>query len=89
MTPSKFIKPAQANRVILFDDPDVTRENGVIVQQGAWRKNLDFIVARGTGDGYAPGSRVIIDDPMAGRKLKLNGTCYRIVHKDSIIAVVG
>lgn len=88
MTPSKFIKPAQAGRVILFDDPDVHSEKGVLTQQGPWKKNLDFVVAWGTGDGYAPGSRVIIDDPMAGRKLKLNGTGYRIVRKDNIIAVV-
>lgn len=88
MTPSKFIRPAQADQIILFDDPDVIDENGVLVKQGPWKKNLDFVVARGSGDGYSPGSRVIIDDPVAGRKLKLNGVNYRVIARSHVVAVV-
>lgn len=88
MENSKFIRPVRADHVILFDDPETREEGGVYVSEGPWRKNLDYIVARGHGDGFAPGSRVVLDSPLAGRKLKLNGVGYRIVPHSSIIAVL-
>jgi hypothetical protein len=88
MEDSKFIRPVRKDYVILFDDPETTEEHGVQVVHGPWKKNLDYVVARGSGDGFAPGSLVVLDDPNTGRKLKLNGVGYRIVPRTSIIAVV-
>lgn len=87
MTEDKFIKPL-ANEIIILDDPDYTVENGVVVPTTIWRSNLDYWVVRGSGDGFGTGDRIILDDPMAGRKIKISGVCYRVVTKDHVIAAV-
>lgn len=87
MVEDKFLTPL-GNEVILLDDPDYTMENGVVVPASVWRVNMDYWVVRGSGDGFGTGDRVIVDDPMTGRKIKVDGVCYRVVRKDSIIGVV-
>ena len=86
-TEDKFFIPL-SSEVLLLDDPDYTVENGVIVSTPTWRSNLDYWVVRGSGDGYGVGDRVILDDPVAGRKLKINKICFRVVPKDHVVAVV-
>jgi co-chaperonin GroES (HSP10) len=87
MEEDKFLKPL-SDEVIILDDPDYTMENGVIVPTSVWRTNLDYWVVKGGTDEFGIGDRVILDDPMAGRKIKLDRVCYRVVRKDSIIGVV-
>lgn len=88
MKESRIIAPAMRTKVILFDDPDVRNEGGIMVSEGPRRKNLDYVVARSKDPQFLPGARVILDDPIAGRKLKICGVCYRIVEVSHIIALV-
>lgn len=84
---TKFVRPI-SRFVILVDDPDMTMENGIIVRTPMRRVNLDFTVVRGSSPDFGVGDRVIIDDSLAGRKVKIDGVCYRIVNKRHIIGVV-
>lgn len=88
MRESKFVRPVNRRFVILVDDPDYTVENGIVVRTPAYRTNLDYFVVRGEGDGFGVGSRVIIDDPLAGRKIRVDGVHYRVVPVANVIGVV-
>lgn len=87
MTEDKFLKPF-SNEIIILDDPDYTMENGIVVPASTWRNNLDYWVVKGEGDGYGVGDRIILDDAMAGRKIKIDKICYRVVPKEHVVAVV-
>lgn len=87
MTEDKFLKPF-SNEIIILDDPDYTMENGIVVPTSTWRNNLDYWVVKGEGDGYGVGDRIILDDAMAGRKIKIDKICYRVVPKEHVVAVV-
>lgn len=81
-------RPAQPDCVIVFDDPEVHEENGVVVSRSSWGKNLDFIVAWSDSDDVKPGDRILIDNPQAGTKLSVDGVSYRVVPLTSVIAQV-
>lgn len=83
----KFIHPLRGE-VLLLDDPDYTVENGIVIPTPVRRSNLDYWVVRGCGDGFGTGDRVVLDDPNSGKKLKLDGVCYRLVKCSSVVAVV-
>lgn len=83
----KFIKPL-SNELLVLDDPDFTMENGIVVRTPVWRSNLDYWVVRGGTQDIGKGDRVVLDDPMAGRRVKLDGINYRLVPVKSVIGVV-
>lgn len=68
-------------------------ENGVVVKRGgmSFGMNLDYTVLRvGTGEkcGFGQGDRVVLCDPDAGRKLRLDGIPMRLVRVRDVIGVV-
>lgn len=83
----KFINPL-SKEVMILDDPEYTMENGVVVRTPIWRSNLDYWVVRGGGEGFGIGDRVVLDDPMVGRKVKLDGINYRLVPVESVIGII-
>lgn len=78
--------------VLLLDDGEETVQGGVVVNRKyRFGMNLDFTVLRvGTGEkcGFGQGDRVVLRDPDAGRKLKLDGIPMRLVRADDVIGVV-
>lgn len=82
------LKPINRRFVILADDPAEVVSDGIVVDNVGWRTNLDFVVVRGEGDGYGQGDRVVLDDPMCGRRIMVDGVPLKVVNKDNIIGVV-
>lgn len=83
----RFIQPL-SHEIIILDDPDYTVENGIVVPTPVRRNNLDFWIVRGQGDGYGTGDKIVLDDPLVGRKIKIDNVGYRVVPKDHVVAVV-
>jgi len=77
--------------VLLADEPEETVENGVVVRRGLWSPYLDFYVAA-VGEreecDFGAGDRVVLADPNAGRKLRIDGAPYRLVRVSDIIGVL-
>ena len=78
--------------VLVLDDPPDRVECGVVVLRGIGRRaNLDYVVVRVGEDenvDFGQGDRVVLSDPDAGRPVKLDGICYRLVRVDDIVAVL-
>lgn len=91
MNGEKQVRPIR-RFVLLLDDTDETVQDGVIVRRGiSFGSNLDYTVLRvGTEEkcGFGQGDRVILCDPDAGRKLKLDGIPMRLVRVQDVIGVI-
>ena len=77
--------------MLLLDDQEVQVENGVTVLRRWGTPYLDHLVVQtGTDEDldFGPGDRVVLDDPNAGRRVRIDGTVYRLVRRDSVVAVV-
>jgi co-chaperonin GroES (HSP10) len=78
--------------VLLLDDQEEQLEGGVIVNRSWGAVHLDYqVVGIGTNERccFGVGDTVILSDPNAGRRLKLDGVVYRLVRVSDIIAVYG
>lgn len=77
--------------VLLFDDPEWSVDSGVSVHTSLTSRYLDYYVAGvGTDEHveFGSGDRVVLSDPNAGRKVRLDGVACRVVRVSDIIAVV-
>lgn len=77
--------------VLLLDDPDETNANGVVVRTPMHRTNMDYTVLRvGAKErcDFGQGDRVVLADPNAGRRLKIDGVPLRLVRVNEVIGVV-
>lgn len=80
--------------VLLVDDPPETVENGVVVRlpESGWRTHMDYPVAsvdpEDSEGAFGVGDRVMIRHPNAGRMIRIDGTSYRLVPVEDILAVV-
>lgn len=77
--------------VLLVDDQPETVDGGVIVRRELGSAYLDYYVAA-VGEteecDFGAGDRVLLADPNAGRKVRLDGVVYRLVRVTDIIGVV-
>jgi co-chaperonin GroES (HSP10) len=76
--------------VLLLDDQEEQIENGVIINHSWGAVHLDYQVVRvGASErcDFGVGDTVVLCDPNAGRRLKLDGVVYRLVKASDIIAV--
>ena len=77
--------------VLLLDDQDETAEGGVAVRESLRCRHLDFYVVR-VGErekvDFGQGSRVVVRHPDVGRRVRLDGTYYRLVRADDVVGVV-
>lgn len=88
----KQLRPIRRH-VLLLDDERETVNGGVVVRRGecSFGMNLDYTVLRvGTEEkcGFGQGDRVVLCDPDAGRKLKLDGIPMRLVRVQDVIGAV-
>lgn len=75
--------------VLLLDDQGMQVENGVTVLRKWGTPYLDHLVVQtGTDEAldFGAGDRVVLSDPNAGRRVRLDGTVYRLVRVKDIIA---
>lgn len=72
----------------LVDDPPAVDENGVVTVAGLHARHMDYVVAYGSGEGWGPGDRVLVDHPDAGRKVRIDGVACRVVPVDRIVATL-
>ena len=74
--------------VLLVDDPDEVSDGGVVHESLPGRGvNMDFYAAT-PGPGFGAGDLVLVSDPNAGRRIKVDGIPYRVVREDEIIGVL-
>lgn len=74
--------------VLLVDDPDEVSDGGVVHANLPGRGvNLDFYAAT-PGPGFGAGDVVVISDPNAGRRIKVDGIPYRVVSEDEVVGVL-
>lgn len=77
--------------VLLLDDQEVQVENGVMVLRRRGSPYLDYLVVR-VGErenvDFGAGDRVVLSDPNAGRRVRIDGTVYRLVRTDDVVAVL-
>ena len=77
--------------VLLLDDPDETIANGVVVRTSMHRTNMDYMVLRVGAEercDFGQGDRVVLADPNAGRRLKIDGVPLRLVRVNEVIGVM-
>lgn len=85
---TKFLRPI-SDHVLLVDEQPEAVEGGVIVDRTVGCGRMDFVVAKAPGGaGFGQGDRVVVSDPNAGRRVKLDGCVYRIVPVSDIVAVM-
>lgn len=86
----KFLRPIR-RFVLLLDDLPERTEDGIVLVSGLGTVNMDYVVVR-VGEkenvDFGPGDRVILKDPNVGRKVRVDGTVYRLVRVEDIIAVM-
>lgn len=77
--------------VLLVDDQPELDVGGVVVRREFGSDYLDYMVA-GVGEreeaDFGVGDRVVLSDPNAGRKVRIDGAPYRVVRVSDIIAVL-
>lgn len=77
--------------VLLLDEQDEAVEGGVIVMRPRGSPYLDYLVVAVGRDekvDFGPGDRAVLSDPNAGRRVRIDGTIYRLVRVSDIVAVV-
>ena len=83
-----FVRPIR-RFVLLLDDQDEAVEGGVAVREDLRCRHMDFTVVR-VGDlekaDFGQGDRVVVSHPDAGRRVRLDGTYYRLVRVSDVIA---
>lgn len=86
------VRPIRRFVLLVDDQTEWVDANGVLVASVLGTDNLDFYVAAvGTMEkdpGFGAGDRVVLADPNAGRKVRLDGVVYRVVRVSDIIAVM-
>lgn len=92
---SEFPKSPRKGVIVVADDPDERIENGVVIQTGTSCSHYDFPVIAVHKDDvleFAPGDRVILDDPNVcgdwNHRRMFDGIIYRFVELRHVIAVV-
>ena len=86
----RFLMPI-AGSVLLVDRADTRVEGGVVVVRSASDPYMDFAVAavnESDGCDFAPGDRVVVDDPFIGKRIMIDGAPYRLVPVERIVAVM-
>lgn len=74
--------------VLLVDDPDEVSDGGIIHENVPGRGvNMDFYAAT-PGPGFGSGDLVLVSDPNAGRRIKVDGIPYRVVREDEVVGVL-
>lgn len=87
----RVVRPTRGSVLLLDDQPGCVDVGGVLVDPVLGTDCLDFYVVAvnaGDGCGFGVGDRVVLADPNAGRKVRLDGVVHRIVKADDIIAVM-
>lgn len=88
----RFLRPIRRH-VLLLDDQEggIVLHDGLYVDTGIHPETMDFYVV-GVGNlenpGFGTGDRVVISDPAAGRRVKIDGVVYRLVRVTDVIAVI-
>lgn len=83
------IRPVEPE-IMLLDDQPIRREGGVVVEDRLDTcSHLDYMVVRVNGNdlGFGQGDTVVLSKPDAGRRIVLDGTVYRLVRPEDIVAV--
>lgn len=74
--------------VLLADDGEETSDGGIVRANLPGKGvNMDFYAAT-PGPGFGAGDLVLISDPNAGRRIKVDGIPYRIVREDEVVGVL-
>lgn len=86
------VRPIRRFVLLADDQPGFTDVGGVLVDNMLGTDNLDYyVVAVGSEEsnpGFGVGDRVILSDPNAGRKVRIEGVVHRLVRTTDIIGVV-
>lgn len=86
------VRPIRRFVLLLDDQPgEFVTPEGLVVNRGFDNVNLDYyVVSVGTNENcsFGSGDRVILGDPNAGRKVRLDGIVYRVVRVSDVIAVL-
>lgn len=87
-----MVRPIRRFVLLVDDQQGWIDEGGVLIDARLGTDNLDYYVAAvGTEErdlGFGVGDRVVLADPNAGRKVRLDGAAYRLVRTSDIIAVM-
>lgn len=84
----KFLRPLK-RFVLLYDDQPVQSEGGVVaVRSRTEARYMDYTVVAGRGEGFGPGDRVVVSAPAVGKRVVIDGTVYRLVKTDDVLAVL-
>ena len=86
------VRPIRRFVLLLDDQPgEFVTPEGLVVSRGFDNVNLDYyVVSVGTDEdcGFGSGDRVVLGDPNAGRKVRLDGIVYRVVRTSDVVAVL-
>lgn len=83
-----FLRPLEGT-VLLYDDQPLQERNGVLETMGANEaRYMDYTVVAGRGEGFGPGDRVVVSAPAVGKRVVVDGTVYRLVKADDVLAVL-
>lgn len=86
------VRPIRRFVLLVDDQQGWVDAGGVLVDSALGTDNLDYYVAAvGTEEkdpGFGVGDRVVLADPNAGRKVRLDGVVHRLVRTSDIIAVM-
>lgn len=86
------VRPIRRFVLLVDDQPGLTDVGGVLVDNTLGTDNLDYyVVAVGSEEqdpGFGPGDRVVLADPNAGRKVRIDEAVHRIVRVSDIIGVM-
>lgn len=83
------IRPVAPEIMLLDDQPESTEGGVAVVDRLDLCRHLDYLVVRAEGEdlGFGAGDVVILSRPDAGRRIVLDGTTYRLVHQEDVIAI--
>lgn len=82
-----FLRPIRGHAILV--DRQFEPVGGIEVPETFWPDRLDFTVAAvGPDAGFGVGDTVVLADPNAGRKVRIDGVPYRIVRESDIQGVL-
>ena len=70
----------------MLDTQDTQTDGGVTVIRRRGSPYMDYlVVASAENLDYGPGDRVVVKDPNIGKRVRIDGTVYRLVREADII----